>query len=209
MANPLGHGLVEPQEEEDGGGAQPWQEHAQPPHRSAEQEQPRSRLEEGVLGPLVQHLEEGERQGQGEDKPHPGGRLPLLPPDGLMEEGGHGAENEPGEEGHGGPRGDGKQVFHHPGQEDKPHQSPADQREEETQVPPQGGQGVGEQLDHRLIQPEGQAEHPAADPREDGPGADDHPLEQQEPHPRGGPVSWFGSWCHWDSSSSVPAKRKP
>lgn len=58
-----------------------------------------------------------------------------------MEEGGHGAENEPGEEGHGGPRGDGKQVFHHPGQKDKPHQSPADQREEETQVPPQGGQG--------------------------------------------------------------------
>lgn len=26
-------------------------------------------MEEGVLGPLVQHLEEGERQGQGEDNP--------------------------------------------------------------------------------------------------------------------------------------------
>ena len=37
MADAFGHGLVEPHEEQQGGGAQPRQDHAEGPHRPAEQ----------------------------------------------------------------------------------------------------------------------------------------------------------------------------
>ncbi len=181
---PLQHGPVEPQGHHDGGGGHAGDDHPHAPQGAAEVVPPEIRLHLDVDHPADVEKPREHRRRAEEEAPPGGGGAALLPR--LPEEGGGRPRDEADEqpighrvgEGHGG--GD---ALGHTQKARRPPQAQGDQH------PPVPGNRLprpGQHLHKGPVDAEHHRQHPAGDPRQNGPRANQRAAEEV-PEPVGPP----------------------
>ena len=185
---PLQHGLVEPQGHHHGGGGHAGDHHPHAPQGPAEVVPPEAGLHLDADHPAdVEQPGEHRRRAE-EEAPPGGGGAALLPR--LPEQGGGGARDQADEEPGGGRGGEGDGGGDALGKAHEARRPAQPQGDEHFPVLRHRPPGPGQHLHKGPVDVEHHRQHPAGNPRQNGPRADQHAAEEV-PEPVGPPLLPF------------------